>query len=206
MLVLCCRQKTGWVRILYLSATMGILAGFPPAIRIGFAVWLLGVAVWAVSGGPRSKPLGTWAVGAGMGAFFVSLVAVKFGSTAIPFGLAQDLVVGIGFSILALILVREPREFRNRPLSIASTGLAEMSYSLYLTHLPVVFAISVFVFGGKQLLPGLIGYLLFAFWMAILLLIGALFYWLFERHSAAVRRAVQQTLIRNTVAQSSAST
>ena len=146
-------------------------------------IWLLGVGVWQVARFERVRRLTRnvwWGTAAG-GAFWGSLLASKSGHWA-----GSDWMVGITFALWMPALLGAWPRFGW--WSRFSTGLSEVSYSLYVMHFPVLFFVVAVMFNGYQYAPGIMGYLWFALLAGGTLLISAGFWWVFERNTTAVRR------------------
>ena len=101
---------------------------------------------------------------------------------------SSDFVVGIGFTILLFSLINlqlPTKAFKN----IAAFS-ADISYSLYLTHFPLVILIASLHYTTAQLSPNLYGIGVFTLWLSLIILFAVIFWWLFERHTNKVRRKI----------------
>ena len=153
----------------------------------GFAIWILGALLAALAHHRRLPP-------------WTQSVAARVASTALAGGavLAARLhrfddssfhpehVVGVAFALWAATWVHG--EIRMPALRRLALGLSEISYSLYLSHLPVVLLISIGIYGGRELPPTPAHWLAFAGWLAAIVALAIAFWAAFERHTPRVRR------------------
>ena len=116
-------------------------------------------------------------------AFLGTLAAAKSGHW-----LGSDYAVGGAFAIWMLSLTGSWRR-EGWPRRIA-TGLSEISYTLYVTHFPVLFLVAAAVLKGRQFQPDAQGYAWFAALAAGILLFATAMWWLFERNTDRVRKMV----------------
>ena len=72
-----------------------------------------------------------------------------------------------------------------------STGLSEISYTLYVVHFPILFFVAATVMSGKQLAPGPHAAMVFAGLAIGTIALSALMWWMFERNTPHVRRMMQ---------------
>ena len=133
-----------------------IALALPRAILLAGPIWLLGAGVsllgdrdgpWRRVTPAVSLPLGCLAFGGALAASKSPLLAF-----APPSSLASDLLVGVTFAAVALLVVRgqaPPVGALGRPTRL----LSDISYSLYLFHFPIVVLIGGAVLGGRQYQP-----------------------------------------------------
>ncbi len=74
------------------------------------------------------------------------------------------------------------------------SGLAEISYTLYVVHFPVLFYIAAVVLRGRQFEPGVHGSAWFVVLAAGVLVLAAGMWWLFERNTGWVRKRVADAI------------
>lgn len=103
-----------------------------------------------------------------------------------------DLSLALAFSAVVLVLaVARPLP---SPLRQIADGSARISYSLYLSHFPILAALAALALNNQRLPFGWQGFAVFsAFCLAGLAVAGGL-YWAFERHTARVRRLFARLL------------
>ena len=176
-------------------ATLG-LAAFNPGLAWGFAVWLMGSALFYLDRAAQRRGLADWhgaraAVAAVLaaGAVGAALVAAR---VQLPV-LGDDLVVGLAAAFALWVLLRiNPRPLRLvRP--VAAYG-ANASFSLYALHFPFVALVVSMVPPMHRAAPDAAR--LGAFGLVLALVWG--FAWLFSRltemHTAAVRDRLRALL------------
>lgn len=183
--------STPWRWIGGVTATVALVA-LPANIREGYAVWLLGVLACYLS---RSLPLSRWSTPlllAGSAVMTGTLYYAKSAAAQAQLGLPSDMLVGLGFFMLSLGLISRTPSVRrangiNRLLSEIFARLSDVSYSLYLTHFPLVLSIGAHVYGGVKLKPDGTGSLSFTGWLLLLWLCAWCFWWAFERRTVSIR-------------------
>ncbi|MDO9002228.1 MAG: acyltransferase [Aquabacterium sp.] len=182
------------VRALALGAALLLLVGLPRELVQGFAVWLMGVVAWWCTQlapgwvrfmAQRLMPLTT-------GLFLVGLAYSKSKAWQAALGVNADLLLGALFALWCLSLAGPGPALSGWSGRLAKR-LSDLSYSLYLSHFPLLMLLAaLFVKAPDRLQPGGPALLTFAGALALLLGLGWLVWWLFERHTAQVRRwAVQ---------------
>lgn len=189
-----CLQAFGWLGqrswqrslpAFVLLAGIGLL--LPVQVWIGFVIWLMGVVVSRIQTlQPRASVVLMMAGGA---LFAVACLASKSGHLSRSLA---DVLVGATFALLALGV----RDFRLRLPEKPIVFLSDLSFTLYLFHFPFVMLIGGTLLAGKPLAPDLKGLLLFAGWMGAILLMSAMFWWMFESRTARVREAIGRRLCK----------
>ena len=155
---------------------------FRHEIFYGFFIWLLGVGVYKINNYIDGK----------IGIFFKMLSMIQFVFVTIicnyyTFPLV-DFIFSLSFSLclLSLINISDGLIVKLKLKKIIIT-LSDMSYSLYLFHFPVVLLIySLFFINGKLIL-NIYGLVVYFFFMLVLLLVGYIAWFMFERYSLKVR-------------------
>ncbi|WP_158290246.1 acyltransferase [Ramlibacter sp. WS9] len=164
-----------------------------PGMREGFVVWLMGVGVYVVTRriACRRRPIALVTASA------MLLAALAYSKSTWPTiqpNISSDLVIGLAFAILCVVLASWPPP-GNSVIGVKvrgfSEGLSAISYSLYASHFPFVVVIALFGYGGLRLVPDFAGIARYAGWLCVLLLIGSICWYLFERHTEAIRRRVR---------------
>jgi len=144
-----------------------------------FAIWCLGVVVYAVV-----APMWLWAIGFATG--FIGLQLMAAGGLLAP---VWTYYATIGLVTCAAIVGLERAECPLPAFLRFGIPLAAMSFSLYAIHYPVVLLLDV-VFGSHADFT-LQYLLLYAGFILAGLLAGSLFYSWFEIHTPTIRKLLQ---------------
>ena len=171
------------------AMAIAIFLWLPAVIADYFWIWLMGVASYLCHRGLRYH----WIAFYGSAAvFLLALGASKIPSVQSGMPVGADFLVGIAFDVFCTFLASRPRprpsrvgEWFSRVSSIAS----EMSYSLYLTHFPMVMVIGALYYSKQQTRPDVAGYGGFLLALVVLLVVGLSFWYMFERRTLAIKRA-----------------
>lgn len=178
---ICC-----WILILCL---LWIL---PAPLLLSGLIWLMGVAVWRVSKIEVVKrAANSWLWKWGGGAIFaVALVGTKLVTIQ-----GSDFIVGAAFALWMPALLGQWT--RQGWWSRASLGLSEISFSLYIIHFPIQFFVVGVLLGGTLYQPSASGLAWFVCLNVACIFVSILFWWLFERRTACVRKWVSGVLIKS---------
>ena len=167
--------------------TLVLLAIFiAQSILEGFIIWLMGVVVFCIYKKPFScNYFFVFIAGA---LFSLSLVDSKVAIIHANIPLSSDLLVAITFSLFIVSIkgINAPKKVYKLIAEI-SKWLSEISYSLYLSHFPIVMLIYVNFYAEKQLILGFNGLIQYTFWLSILFLLAVIFWLVFERNTSKVR-------------------
>jgi peptidoglycan/LPS O-acetylase OafA/YrhL len=157
----------------------------------GGIVWLMGYGGWLITHHEKAarilrKP---WVGGMLSAVLLVSLATVKQGHW-----LASDYVLGACSSLLLPIVV----SIRELPawLKRISFGLSDISYSLYLSHFPILALLIFGVLKKDHLWPGVESYSLYLGLMALLVLHAYGVWFLFEKRTPALRKQMLSVVDR----------
>jgi peptidoglycan/LPS O-acetylase OafA/YrhL len=103
-----------------------------------------------------------------------------------------DILVGLSFSVLCLALTYRPFPAARYPLIARSSRfLSEMSYSLYVSHFPLVILIATIAYGSAKLSPTGAALIQFTGWSGVLVGFGFAVYLLFESRTPFIRSALR---------------
>lgn len=180
------RVSVGCVAVIVLSL-------LPSGFAEGFLVFCMGALVsWIKAQGTKYKVQSTYPMMIGCAVFLLALYLSK-SNISMRF-VTKDVLIGFGFSLflVSLIQVQLPFALFRR----AAAFIADISYSLYLIHFPVVLLIAATFYGTHQVKPDAIGITQFIGLFGIVLLIAVLFWGLFERHTDTVRNKVMAFVAR----------
>lgn len=172
----------------------------PNDVLYGFTVWMMGVAVYLLQ--PRFRSLrpnaAKLAAACGLLLLCLSLGYSKSVKLIEYTAIDPDILVGLSFSFLCLALTYGPfPEARYPLLARSSRFLSEMSYSLYISHFPLVVLIATIAYGSTKLSPYGAALIQFAGWSSVLIGFGFAVYWLFESRTLWVRSAVRSWIKAN---------
>ncbi len=174
-------------KALLFAGVCGIFFYTSGSIRIGFGIWMLGVALHFIPA-PR---VGRWLLLAGGAVSALVFVGALGASRAhrIP-DLWADPAVGFSFALWLFFIVKAARTAQPpRAYQSISKSLSKCSYSVYAVHLPVVYLVRASIGSGywqpsAAMLAGAAGISLVAF------LSGYVFSRLTEAHTDFVRNRV----------------
>lgn len=179
----------GWVgssfklwRIAQIVGLAILLCLLPPKLLAGGLIWLLGVGVFCCPK-PQRKNAGIL----GIAAFLVFVGTLLVSKANILQGFTADFTVGLGFAILAAVLRGVPFPFGSK-VERASGFISEISYSLYVIHFPILLCAMAVFYRGRQFQPDVVGFSVFAIWLAAAIVAGAGFWWTFERRTLGIRK------------------
>jgi peptidoglycan/LPS O-acetylase OafA/YrhL len=194
---LCGAARTVPPRMLGAVAAAFIMIWLPYDMLVGYMVWLMGVAVAVICARleHRPRPL---AFSMALVFFLLCLAYSKSGGWQTALGLREDIVVGAGFAAFCIVMAvwPPPRNDRLRAVAKKFAGaVSEVSYSLYLSHFPLLIGIAVLGFGCRKELPSRLGLLHYFEILGVLIAFGALFWFLFERHTGFIRSVVRRRLV-----------
>ncbi|QVL33764.1 acyltransferase [Telmatocola sphagniphila] len=179
-------------RLLAGGAIAALAYGLPRGIWLGYLIWLLGVLVYRIQ--PRFSTRRRWiALLVTLGLFGASLGYSKSLRLQEGLGVSSDLVVGLAFATLCLVLAKWPRPripILGPALEKIAIAAADLSYSLYTIHFPVVLLIATHFYLPQKCFPDLPAVLQYLGFLSLLLGIGAAFWYLCERHTPRIRRAL----------------
>jgi peptidoglycan/LPS O-acetylase OafA/YrhL len=185
-----------WARIrdrfLYAGLSALLLWFIGPQISLYFVIWLAGALVGrlhrtAQFGPPRMQAIVSMAAGL---IFFGALAwsrTQKLSSDILP-----DFMIGLSFALWLYMLIHGTREDVSPGLTNAAKTLSGFSYTLYLTHFPVLLLLRGLLDPQGNWQPDML-HLLLALGIALLMLTYAYFVAQFtEARTASVRRRLLQ--------------
>jgi peptidoglycan/LPS O-acetylase OafA/YrhL len=187
-------DRPHWLtRIVLAALAAGVLVLMPKTMAWGFVVWLMGVGVAVVS---RRWPPSTSARGLlfGLALFALAMVYSKIDRYGYTTPVPPRFVVGFGFAILALMLVRLTTF--PKPMKWLALKLADISYSFYLTHFPVVILIGVALYADRERQASARDLVEYVGWFIVSIAVSVPFWWIFERKTHHVRSAVRAAFDR----------
>lgn len=177
-------------RILSLAAATAIALWLPwEIVRLGF-VWLAGVAAFIVQMMWSDSREGLPGRFGWVGFIVIAAVALSSVLTA-----AVDALL-LGLAVAASLPLIGKQTWASNGLRKAAEFGAEMSYSLYLFHFPIVVAVAGFVTLPARLMPSLGAFALFLGISIAALLISTLFWAAFESRTQSVYAGCSNAIFR----------
>jgi len=171
--------------------------GFLASAVLALPWWLLKAGlIWATGAGAARVPYLALALRhcviriASILVVFCALVGTKYSAGAF----IDDLTFGLLIAAVLPILSALP-SFAKRYRSLAR-GVAEISYTLYLTHFPFLALIIFVAFAPDRFYPGLMGAVAYGGLLGLAAAWSVAFWWCFERHTNRLFRylAVRMSL------------
>jgi peptidoglycan/LPS O-acetylase OafA/YrhL len=160
----------------------GITWWLPRLLVFQGGIWLLGVAVWWLKApGPA-----WWRIPVRVMTSLALFGTLAMSKTTSPLG--SDYAVGLGFA--GWLWVWKGVPLRGALIRRLATGLSDISYTLYVSHFPILFLVAAVGFRGQQMEPGWLAYAWFTGLTLALLGIARLMWFAFERRTDEVRRWV----------------
>jgi peptidoglycan/LPS O-acetylase OafA/YrhL len=158
-----------------------------------FAIWVVGFLVVVARSGRLSNRTRAASLAAGLLGlgFVVWSSRLKWLN---DFDVDLFEAIAVGAVILGASSWKCPKSWKV-PVSLA----AEMSYSLYLTHFPLLALLSALILRNQRLEFGAEGHLIFAGVAAACIVQAGMLYLAFERHTAVVRRWLMSRMLRGSV-------
>lgn len=181
------------VRVAVFILAMIIAWCLPKEMLYAFLIWMIGVGVYCLQ--PTTK-LNSPAITRiylliTVGMFGFALIYARSSILHQIIVIEPDFVVGLTFGFLCLVLTNQAFPVLSQPwLAKCSLYLSEMSYSLYLSHFPIVILIATTVYSTKRGAPNVLGIAQFIGWVGLMLTIAGGLWWLFESRTALVRAEV----------------
>ena len=162
---------------------VAILFNLPHEMLGGFLIWLMGVVVYILQ--PKLKKLSTsinsFTLVVALILFFCVLIISKSHFLHEINPLIIDFLIGLVFAFLSLALTNYPfPQKRFKWFANISLMLSEMSYSLYLSHFPLVLMVAVGVYKSQKTPLNNILLMQFLCWVVLLLGFAGMMWFLFE--------------------------
>lgn len=183
-------RRRGAASLVTCALAVGTMILFPSLIG-GFGIWLFGVLLaWMEKRMPRAvmQRRVPWRTIASAFAFVATLVAIRWLASG------NDWLVGIVCALFVGSVLRERVTLRPAALSRVSVSLSAFSYSLYLTHFPFVLFFAAVVFRHRIQFDGY-GMAVFAGMLALCYAYAYGVYWLFERNTKRLQRALRNVRV-----------
>lgn len=165
----------------------GLIAYLPYGLLQAGFIWVAGAAAaWFARLEPAAPPLRSAFVRAtAILVLGAGLVLARNGHYLGDLGLG----LGVALALPALAHLRLPKM-----LATASRGASEMSFTLYVTHFPLLTAIALTSFAPARRLPGLEAAALYAGLLALAIAAAVALWWCFERNTDRLYLALTRRL------------
>lgn len=147
------RASAPLAKVAYGAAALLIILFIGKYIAVYFLIWLLGTLLCLC---PPSRWAGSWVLGVVSGLLFVAfLLAPRF--KLMPNGIWSDFLVAVTFAALLLWLLNAKYPAPGVLYTKAARRLSNLSYSLYLIHVPVLVFLNALIIrqGGRWQPSGL---------------------------------------------------
>lgn len=170
------------------SALIALIISYalPAGLLLYGLIWLFGAAASALS----NKVM----LSRQHRNFFIVLsgialaIALTLSRTSKLQGLAADSAIGASFAAM-LVPISQIRQ-ANPILVKLSRASADFSYTLYLIHFPIATFFACYVLDNRRLMPNLTSAVVYICFLVSILLYSYGMYFLFERNTPTVRRAI----------------
>ncbi len=160
-----------------------VVAWLPNSLVFDGGIWLLGVAVWWL----RAPRPNWWGIPVRVLASLAFLCTLAISKTDSLWG--SDFSVGLGFA--GWLWGFKGLSLRGGVLRRVAVWLSDLSYTLYVTHFPLLFLVAAVACSGTQWEPGPSAYAGF-FVISAALFAGAWLLWLaFESRTETVRKWIK---------------
>jgi peptidoglycan/LPS O-acetylase OafA/YrhL len=166
-----------------------IACWLPHEILNSFLIWLMGVAVYGLQTKIKTLNLSVVRIFTCISIlmFSLALCNAKFSFVQISDN-QSDFIVGLSFACLCLLLTyKDFFQCHQSTIAKFSLYISEVSYSLYLSHFPMVILIATTMYQSKKLMPDGWALVQFSGWGLLLLALASLMWWLFESRTTFVR-------------------
>jgi len=180
--------RTNRAATLWFAVAVGLLLFVGRGISLGFVIWLGGVLAYRISqilAQREHRFSGMWVLGS-LGLLGVSLALTRAGHVTSD---QADFLVGGGTIPLVTILATNA-DGCGPWLARAAARLADMSYSLYAVHLPMLICLSAFLVGNQRWDLTFRADLNWFFICVVTLAYAYSVYWLFESRTDRFRKAI----------------
>ena len=179
-------------RLLYATLLLALVWYLPGGLLKLGVVWLFGYAVLMLWRRPAVQRLAArrWYAVVSLAGFALSMGISRVGLIADQ--LHADLLIGLCFALfMPAMIAHAPTAHWFERLS---TGLSTISYSLYLTHFPLLAFVATIGLDNRQLPVDATGLTVFIGMLSVCMLYAMLVYWLFERNTAQVADRLHRVL------------
>lgn len=178
------RGSTLW-RVACAGAVLLWCLWVPAEMALLFIPWLMGMAIHIV---PQLQLIASRMAGwAALILMLALLVAARTNQLPNSFSTLPDLLLGFAVALWLLHVHQSRLDLQHPWLRGPSVFLSEISFSLYVIHMPLVFLFGGLVLGGNKIDHAATAYLVVALVSIGIVLTSGVFWWLFERNTPVVK-------------------
>ena len=186
-------------RLSKLLLAFAICAWLPRDIFLYFAVWLMGVAAFALTRKYSRKYHSLLVLVCAVLLVF-ALIAAKAATKNENLLIWSDVLIGVLFSFLVVAMNGYKNHWIGRGLLGRCIKLtSDFSYSLYLFHFPLVVLLATILVGKAQLQPNMYSVLIILVVTTLIFISAWLAWFLFERHYVFVRNILMRFFQNNII-------
>lgn len=178
------QRKRGNINVFCMSFLLLFIGYFNFKILAYFLLWLLGVGVFIALERCSNLKICRYI------SFSIFIFVLALNRFGILEGFWGDLLTGVGFSVLLFSILNGRKESTNKTYRIFSKFISNISYSLYLTHFPILTLISVSIFDSEKMQPNSIAFVGIFVSIFLVLLFSYFIYLSFERHHFKIRKLI----------------
>lgn len=103
----------------------------------------------------------------------------------------SDYLVGFSFSLVLIKIVRKKRSFNFNKIFVSVIRfLSEISYTLYISHFPLIMLLYASNFRKCQLEFNLLNLFIFVFWVGALVVVATLLWFCFEKRTDRIKSII----------------
>lgn len=181
-------EKPFFVKIILFVVLMLMIVFYSKDLFKYFPIWILG----AISSRYVAKNFKPWLAVLSFVIFAVALIVPK-----IPFFISSTILNDYILALASTLLIYSMRSSKVNIFNGKIILLAEMSFTLYLMHFPIVLLIAAFMNYNANFIPGVISYVIFFIWLSGILMMSRFLWFIFERRTSALRSYVRFRLIKS---------
>jgi len=179
-------------RVIALILGVVIISFLPKSILLGGVIWLLGAVVFyliQIGMIRRITSHPAWLI-----LSLLLTIGALLASRSGRMGEEADLLIGVGCAVLVAGLAS--RVSTNNFYGMISSGMSEISYTLYLVHFPLLAYLFFVLFQGRQVIPTPMTSLWFIGGLGLTIVYSVVIWWLFERNTDRFREYLTKFLLK----------
>lgn len=174
-------------RVVHALVVLVIFCLMTAEMRVGLCVWLCGAVVAYRRAKSALTPPQSWLGGVSMGVVVLCAAAFSKWSVSAGFALWGNLVLGVAVALMLHRMLGLSRPAWPQSIAKGVQRLSDISFSLYLSHFPVVILMGSIFYREQRTQPSPIAWTIFVVSLSGLLGLAHVMWWLFERRTDQVR-------------------